>query len=119
MTTSSSSAATRTQKQPQCTVGTIFTFARARAGAADDEDAFDFDEAWYKYARARVYYDALGREKNMVLTKDAPTPNGSSLLRASRVSRARSLVSLSRVGDGPSHASRRRATRRYTLRCRD
>ena len=27
-----------------------------------------FEEAWYKYARARVYYDALGREKNMELT---------------------------------------------------
>ena len=52
------------EKQPQCAVGTVFILARADADA--------FDAAWYKYARARVYYDALGREKNMDLPMQMP-----------------------------------------------
>ena len=46
-------------RQPQCAEGTAFVLSRA--------DPAGFEEEWYKYARARVYYDAAGREKNMDL----------------------------------------------------
>ena len=52
------------EKQPQCAEGTVFVLSRA--------DTEAFEEAWYKYARARVYYDALGREKNMDLPMQMP-----------------------------------------------
>ena len=47
------------EKQPQCAIGTLVVLLRA------DPEAFD--ASWYKYARARVYYDAMGREKQMDL----------------------------------------------------
>ena len=52
------------EKQPQCAQGTVVILSRAEPEA--------FEESWYKYARARVYYDALGREKNMDLPMQMP-----------------------------------------------
>ena len=47
------------EKQPQCATGTLIVLSRAEPDA--------FDAAWYKYARALRYYDAMGREKQMEL----------------------------------------------------
>ena len=30
-------------------------------------DSEAFDESWFKYVRARIYYDAAGRQKDMEL----------------------------------------------------
>ncbi len=43
----------------QCAAGTAVVLSRA--------DPESFDESWFKYARTRTYYDALGREKKMDL----------------------------------------------------
>ena len=44
---------------PQCADGTLVVLSRADPAA--------FEESWFKYARTRTYYDALGREKKMDL----------------------------------------------------
>lgn len=47
------------EEQPQCAQGTLVIMSRAAPAT--------FDESWYKYVRARTYFDAAGRQKDMEL----------------------------------------------------